>query len=334
MFSITGRSLARVTLNQTRSMANTAFGTLGSRIITCHPCGRTIDPQLVKQSLDNRTMNPDLFAKCQASKKYSFRESKECQLVAVVKELTPLAKSYNDIEINYAHALVLTEALKPTPRSGLDLTGDHGSRLIPRVLELIADGTLEEPVGLIDVGGLNTDTVDLFDPTGAKQHVIVDISALTPRTTAERSNIQYKITDAEDFFDTSASSEITRIKGDTGGPVAILMNNLINVLPASKGLATLRKAVASMSSGDQLIISGLPTNRFKSDSDKTGVNKGDGLVEYTSRKDPTFKKTAIDLDTFTQTLTNLDGISLKVAEEFYFDDKHTHSGVRFALVKD
>ena len=238
------------TIKQPIKRFSDSVGKLGHREITCNGCGKRVNYDFFKTAVYQRDdkLFKELFKGCEENKKSLMAPTKyfdqtNCALMNLVAEEGPVAMEdpvYSDTEVNTQHAKTFPEAMKETPKSGIDFTGDHGTRCIAFLEKSVQDGVIKEPIGLIDVGGLNNHTVKRFDPKGEKLHTIVDINMVTPMVNEKQDNIRYQITDAEDFANKSAKSEIQRIRNGTDKPVCILMNNFVNAVPPEKAMATIK----------------------------------------------------------------------------------------------
>lgn len=259
-----------------------------------------------------------------------FAERPNCKLNITIKQVAlPLLGKYPDVTcLDGGQQAALLEALHTPPPGDLgDLTGDHGKQISLFLKECLEMNLIPDIGAIIDIGGQNTATTKAISTMLGDPHlpsVIVDVNMITPALAPEQPNVKYVITDAHNFFSFEDYTSHT-VVNTSGKPTVCLFNNILNVLGAEEGWATLKAAWNRLESGDYLVISGLVPQQLETPG-SAPYQEVDGIIEF--RRGKRFFKSALAPDFFEHVATNLPKSKVVVEEAFKFPAQDPSGNIR------
>ncbi|MBF8264102.1 MAG: hypothetical protein HW387_1767 [Parachlamydiales bacterium] len=254
---------------------------------------------------------------CRQLRSYNFTQRKNCELSKELNKISALIlPSFDDVVYRADQTFVMLESLKTPPQGDFgDLTGDHGKQVSIFLKHCLQKKLISSVGSVLDVGGQNTSTVELISQVLNKPSLpslIIDLSSVTPAITPSRPNIKYAIGDACRFF---SSEKYQAFVSDiiTDAPSLVLFNNILNVLNATDGWATLQVAWSRLRTGDYLFISGLVPEQLEKHRMKK-FHEIDGIVEF--RYKDRFYKSALSPDFADFVEVRLKNVSVLIKETF------------------
>ncbi len=214
---------------------------------------------------------------------FSANPPANCVLTARLEEMAFVVKLFPDVRDVGLSAKVSPEALHTrTDAERGNFTGDSGIQLAEFLQYCIEQNYIDDVGSILDIGGQNTLTIERVSKCFGKTDIpsmIVDINLVVPAVSQGLPNIHYVIDDAQDFF--SSPDYAKHTKGTVNKkPTLCLLNNMLNVLEADKGWATLEAAWNRLQSGDYLVISGIDPEQFESYKNLKRSYENDGIVEF------------------------------------------------------
>lgn len=306
MFATTGSSAVRRTVHSAvRWMSSTAKK---------EDCICRVALGSIRSSFESRTLGSDpVFSNCAYLKSErvfkgnpTCRAQKKTEVVAALKLMIPSGTFRDVIAFHPDSSQVPLDPLaKRIDVTIGDFRGDFGLYAAPELVRLIKEGIIGSIGGIIDIGGMNAETIKLFRKLLGDENlkgVIIDMNPIIPALTKAEENTKYAIGSASVLLSEEPyrTAILSAVKSDE--PKLFLLNNLISAIDSpAAAWELIETCMDCADGGDHLFMINLSKEHFEAMKHASTIEEDGGIMSYSlsgKRGKKEFFKSAVDADFF------------------------------------